>query len=111
AFALIGRWGRYDQPTNSVWFDLDGDGRGFDEPNSPEVFTVREHRVNIGGKTFEFRVDHYGRSLVLVPQQALTPARPPLTQGTTAPDFSVMDIDGHRQSLKPRRGEVVLLDF
>jgi thiol-disulfide isomerase/thioredoxin len=110
-FALSGMWGIYDQPTSAVWLDLDGNGRGADDANSPEVFRIRERQLTIGGAAFGFRVDHTGRSLVLVPQRGHASERPSLTRGTIAPDFSLTDIDGHPRSLKQHRGEVVLLDF
>jgi peroxiredoxin len=67
--------------------------------------------VNIGGTSYEFHVDHYGRSLILIPLDKRAPERPSLKIGTAAPDFSLIDIDGQPQSLKQYRGKVVLLDF
>jgi thiol-disulfide isomerase/thioredoxin len=116
AFTLRGQNGVYDSPTAAVWMDLDGDGRGDvagvgDDRTSPEVLRVRDHKVNIDGDGYEFSVDHFGRSLVLVPMDKPIQERPSLNPGTPAPDFLLVDIDGHRQSSTQYRGKVVLLDF
>ena len=98
AFTLKGKGGAYDGPTNGLWIDLNGDGRGFDDPTSAEFLLVRDQKVNIDGTGYEFRVDHYGRSLVLTPLAKPAQERPSLKPGTPAPDFSLVDIDGHPQS-------------
>lgn len=111
AFRLTGGGGRYDEPTSHLWLDTDGDGRGFDQPDSGEVLQVRERRVNIDGRGYEFRVDPHGRYLSLKPLYVPVPARPTLEPGSLAPDFSAVDIEGGQQSLTKYRGKAVLLDF
>ena len=111
AFRLVGSGGRYDFPTNSLWLDINGDGKGFDEWDDREVFRVRERRINIDGRGYEFRVDGRGRYLALSPLPEPVPERPTLKPGSLAPDFSAVDLDGGQQSLRRYRGQAVLLDF
>ena len=110
AFALVGRSGRYDFEANAVWVDVDGDGEGFD-PNSPEYFRVRDKILNIGDRSYAFRVDRFGRSLVLTPLNERVADRPTLAEGTLVGDLVLTDIDGRRHSLSDYRGRVVLIDF
>ena len=112
AFALRGFGGIYDDDFNAVVFDLNADGR-LDSTNraSSEYFWVWERNVNLNGKSFEFRVDPYGRDLTLKPLEEKLPERPSLEVGQPAPDFSFIDFEGKKRSLSDYRGKVVLLDF
>jgi peroxiredoxin len=110
AFRISGNAGIYDAPTAAVWIDLNGDGRG-SEGDSPEVFRVREKRLGVGGKLYDFRVDPLGRSLVLTPVAGPPTERLSLQAGTAAPGFTARDVTGGEQSLERYRGRVVLLDF
>jgi hypothetical protein len=66
AFALVGHNGIYDYEYHHLYLDLDGDGKFDSEtPYSPEVFRVKEKRLNIGDRSYEFAVDRYGNSLTL----------------------------------------------
>ncbi len=47
AFRVIGSGGKYDFPTNAIWIDTNGDGKGFDPRDDVEIFRVRERQVNI----------------------------------------------------------------
>jgi len=113
AFRLVGSAGTYDFPTNWVWIDINGDGKGlgFDQWDDTEVFRVRERRVNINGRGYDFRVDPQGRYLALTPLPEPVPERPTLKPGSPAPNFTAVDINGGQQSLTKNRGKVVLLDF
>lgn len=110
-FTLYGTSGIYDDPTDRVWFDLDGSGQPPDDRQSDEVFQVHEELVNIGDRTYRFEVDRYGRNLGLVPLDGKLPDRPSLDTGKPAPGFKTDDIDGHVQSLENYQGRIVLLDF
>lgn len=110
-FTLYGTSGIYDDPTDRVWFDLDGSGQPPDDRQSDEVFQVHEEHVNIGDRTYRFEVDRFGRSLGLVPLDGQLPDRPSLDAGNPAPGFETDDIDGRAQSLDNYEGRLVLLDF
>lgn len=111
AFRLFGQGGRFDRPSDRLWIDLDQDGQGYVESNSPEVFRVKEERLTIESRAYRFSVDPVGRSLTLRPLDGALPERPSLRPASVAPEFSVLDIDGRRLSLRQYRGRVVLLDF
>lgn len=111
-FGLVGGIGLYAHPKTVVAFDLDGDGR-FDLSgrHSAERYPLAEKHVNLGGQTYEMRVDRYGRSLTLVPLANRLPDRAVLLPGNLAPEFTAVDIDGKPRRLADYRGKVVLLDF
>lgn len=111
-FGLLGMRGVYNGEHDEVLFDLDGDGK-FDTQtrNSPEVYSVSEKYVNLGGVSYEFTVDPYGRSLTLRPLAEKRPERPALVAGNPAPEFSFADAGGRTRRLSDYRGKVVLLDF
>lgn len=107
-FRLSGAGGTYDGPTNSVWIDLNGDGQS----SADEMLQVRERHFSLSGTTYEFRVDPFGAGLGLRELRGVTTEqRPSLALGTLAPDFVVVDIDGHEHRLSEYRGKTVLLYF
>jgi peroxiredoxin len=107
-FRISGVSGFYDQPFNTVAFDLDGNGT-YDRDT--EIFRVSEKRVNLGDTSYEFAVDPHGRTLTLTPLAEHVPTRVALTVGSPAPDFSFTDTEGRARKLSDYRGKVVLLDF
>jgi peroxiredoxin len=114
AFAVRGVGGIYDDDFNAVLFDLNGDGKldpGVAARASAEYFWVWERKVKLNGKSYEFRVDHYGQALTLKPLAERLPERPSLEVGQRAPDFSFVDFEGKRRRLSDYRGKVVLIDF
>jgi len=112
AFGLAGSQGIYDWDYNRVYFDMNGDGQlDMVTPKSSESYYVLEKYVNLGGVSYQFTVDRYGRSLALKPLAEKLPDRPNLQPGSRAPDFSFTDIDGKTRRLSDYRGKVVLIDF
>ena len=109
-FAVFGHLGVYGTPFSAVWFDLDGDGRGWVDPKSDERFLMRDETVTIDGRAYAIRVDRYGDQLILNPLGEVV-ERPSIAIGSVAPDFLVQDIDGREHRLSDYRGKVVLLDF
>jgi len=111
AFALIGYNGIYDFEAYRLYFDINGDGK-FDSKDhySPEVFRVDEKYINIGERSYEFKVERYGNSLTLIPLDKKLPERADLTVGSPAPDFSFKDLDGNLRRLSDFRGKIVLID-
>jgi peroxiredoxin len=109
AFGVVGSSGIYGHDSNSVLFDLDGDGKLNVE--SHEHFRGIEKYVTLGDTTYEFSVDRYGRALTLRPLAEKLPSRPSLQAGTAAPDFTFTDVDGNARRLSDYRGKLVLLDF
>lgn len=110
-FRLFGQSGRYDRQSNRLWVDLNQDGQGDAESNSPEVLRATEERLSLAGRPYGFSVDPIGRSVTLRPLEGTLPERSSLRPATMAPEFSVSDIDGRPHSLRQYRGRVVLLDF
>jgi peroxiredoxin len=106
-FRLYGTSGTYDGPTNSVWVDLNGDGQSA----ANELLQVRDRHFNISGASCEFRVDPFGGGLGLRRLPGRSAERPTLAPGSLAPDFAVVDIDGHEQRLSEYRGKTVLRYF
>ena len=113
AFALAGSQGLYDWEKNRVYFDLNNDGQldMNDAASSLENYFVRDKYVNLGGASYQFTVDRYGRSLVLTPLPHKLPDRALLLVGNRAPEFSFTDINGKTYRLSDYRGKVVLIDF
>lgn len=112
AFGLVGSAGIYDQPYNSLAFDLDNDGKlDLVTYQSPERYLVSEKYIKLGGKDYEFVVDRYGRTLTLNPIVEKLPPRAILLPGYPAPLFSLTDLEGKKHDLQDYRGRVVLLDF
>lgn len=112
AFGLSGSQGIYNWDYNRVYFDMDGDGQlDTVTPKSWESYHILDKYVNLGGTSYEFTVDRYGRSLTLKPLAEKLPDRAILQPGTTAPEFSFTDIDGKTHRLSDYRGKVVLIDF
>jgi peroxiredoxin len=111
-FAIRGVGGVYDYDFDAVLFDLDGDGKlDSTRRTSAEYFWVWEREVRLAGRSYEFAVDRYGRSLSLTPVSRALPDRPGLEVGQRAPDFSFVDFDGRRRRLSDFRGQIVLVDF
>ena len=110
-FALRGEGGIYDYDYAAVLFDVDGNG-AMDavDRTSPEFYWVWEKTVNLGGRSYAYHVDRYGRSLTLVPVKK-APDRADLRPDHPAPDFSFRDLSGKKRRLADYRGKVVLLDF
>jgi len=107
-FRLSGAGGTYDGPTNAVWIDLNGD----EQSSANELMQVRERHFSLSGTTYEFRVDPFGAGLGLRKLRGVTPEqRPGLALGSPAPDFVVVDIDGHEHRLSEYKGKTVLLYF
>ena len=112
AFGLVGSEGIYDQPYNSLAFDLDNDGElDLMTYQSPERYLVSEKYIKLGEIDYEFVVDRYGRSLTLNPIGEKLPPRAILLPGHPAPLFSFIDLEGKKHDLQDYRGRVVLLDF
>lgn len=111
AFALRGQSGVYDAPHHALWLDLNGDGQGYGNNESEEIFFVRDEHLNIGDKSYRFEVDRFGRNLGLIPLDESAPSRPSLAVGAEAPGFRASDIDDDIQTLESYRDHVVLLDF
>ena len=112
AFALSGSSGVYDFKFHRVYFDLNGDGQLDMTPRtSLENYYLGDKYVNLGGVSYKFTVDRYGRSLSLTPLPDKLPDRTILVVGNRAPDFSVKDINGKTHRLSDYRGKVVLVDF
>jgi thiol-disulfide isomerase/thioredoxin len=112
AFGLVGSLGIYDQPYNSVAFDLDNDGElDLKTYQSPERYLVSEKYIKLGERDYEFEVDRYGRTLTLKPIAEKLPPRAVLLPGYPAPLFSFIDLEGKKHDLQDYRGSVVLLDF
>jgi len=110
-FALLGRAGIYDGPSNEIVFDLRGRGLDLTDRRSPDRFQVTDGKVTIAGVTYAFRVDRYGRGLALAATDKPMPPRPTLELNSVAPDFTFTDLDGLRHQLADFRGRVVLLVF
>lgn len=110
-FELYGQYGRYNHPNQSIWFDLDGDGKGGESRQSPERFRNLDQYVNIGSQTYAFDVDPFGRHLALIPENEVRAERPPLAAGKAAPEFRAKVVAGHSTALSDHRGEIVLLNF
>jgi len=116
-FAIRGAWGLYDGEASEIFFDLNGDGEldGLDPFAPPhdsiERFHPSDKYVNIGGTTYEFTVDRYGRSVTFTALATKLPPRPTLLRTSPAPDFGFTGIDGKTHRLSDYRGKVVLLDF
>jgi len=110
-FAIRGEGGIYDYDHDCVVFDLDGDGKlDATKRTSMEFFWVWEKTVNLGGRSYAFSVDRFGRSLTLTPAKK-SPERADLEPGHPAPDFTFRDLAGKKHRLGDYRGKVVLLDF
>jgi thiol-disulfide isomerase/thioredoxin len=110
-FELRGWNGHYNDDPNSLYFDLDGDGKLDTETRySTEQFKVKERYVNIGDKTYEFTVDRFGERLTLRPAANRMPDRADLREGNSAPDFVFADLEGKQHRLSDFRGKVVLID-
>jgi peroxiredoxin len=112
AFALAGSQGVYNWDYNRVYFDLNGDGQlDMTTPKSAESYVVNDKYVNLAGASYEFTVDHQGRSLTLTPLADKLPDRASLELGSAGPEFSFTDINGKPHRLSDYQGKVVLLDF
>jgi thiol-disulfide isomerase/thioredoxin len=112
AFGLVGSEGIYNQPYNSLAFDLDNDGElNLVTYQSPERYLVSEKYIKLGETDYEFVVDRYGRTLTLNPVEEKLPPRAILLPGYPAPLFSFIDLEGKKHDLQDYRGRVVLLDF
>ena len=111
SFALYGRVGEYNDRNQKVWFDLDGDDKGDDSRESPEVFRVLDEYVNIDGTSYAFRVDPYGRHISLSPLDEARPERPVLSEGSAAPAFEAEAVDGVPVELSGLPESIVLLNF
>lgn len=112
AFGLRGSQGIYNWDHNRVYFDINGDGQlDMLTPKSVESYSVLDKYVNLGGMSYEFTVDRYGRSLALKPLDKKLPDRVILQPGSPAPDFSFADMEGKTHHLSEYRGKVVLIDF
>jgi peroxiredoxin len=111
AFALTGHNGIYDYESYRLYLDLNGDGKFESEDRySPEVFRVDEKYINLGNRSYEFKVDRFGNSLTLKPLDKKMPERADLRVGNLAPDFSFKDLDGNQRRLSDFRGKIVLID-
>lgn len=111
AFALRGQSGVYDAPHHALWIDLNGDGQGYRNNESDELFFIRDEHLNIDDRTYKFGVDRFGRNLGLMPLDESAPSRVSLTVGSEAPGFRASGIDGDINTLKSYRDHIVLLDF
>jgi len=107
-FSVSGSQGVYNASYNGILIDLDGDGV-FDP--EAEDYRNSEKYVNVGDVTYEFSVDHAGRSLTLTPLAETLPARVVLVANHPAPDFSFVDLQGRSRKLSDLKGKVVLIDF
>ncbi len=110
-FVLHGDGGIYDQEDNTLAFDVNGDGTPDIAAGSEERYDVSERLVNLAGRSFEFKVDHYGDALTLVPLPDKRPDRAALGPGHEAPEFTATDIVGRKLKLSDYHGKVILLEF
>lgn len=110
-FALHGQAGIYDKDYNEVFVGNDGDGTVDTSDKSPGKYYVSERFINLAGRSFEFKVDHYGDALTLVPLAEKRPDRAVFSPGHVAPDFRATDTAGKKRSLSEYKGKVVLLEF
>lgn len=112
AFELFGWNGHFNDETNSLYFDLDGDGRLDKETRySLEAYKVKDKYVNINGKSYEFTVNRYGDNLTLKSLSVKLPDRTDLRVGNLAPEFSFKDLNGNQRRLSDYRGKIVLIDI
>ena len=112
AFSVVGMEGLYDRDSSGIIVDLNGDGKlDIETPKSSEFYKNAERFVNIGDKTYEFKIDTYGNSLTLSPLSEKKPGRAILTNGSLAPDFDFVDLDGQKHKLSDYRGKIVVIDF
>jgi thiol-disulfide isomerase/thioredoxin len=109
-FELRGSDGLYGDESNSIFFDLDSDGK-FDSQTrySAEEYKVKERWINIGNRSYEFSVDRFGDKLTLRPTMDKRKDRADLREGHTAPDFTFDDLEGKHRRLSDLNGKVVLL--
>jgi thiol-disulfide isomerase/thioredoxin len=107
-FMIGGSQGLYDTDYTSIRVDLNRDGAF--EP-VVEVYRNSEKYFNVGGKSYEFKTDRFGRNVTFTPLAATKPDRVVLLPGYTAPDFSFTDINGKARKLSDYKGSVVLIDF
>ena len=107
-FAVSGSQGLYDPDYVGLRIDLNRDG-AFDPV--VEVYRNSEKYFNVGGASYEFKTDRYGRSVTFTPLAEKKPDRVVLLPGYTAPDISFTDLDGKTRKLADFKGSVVLIDF
>lgn len=110
-FAVTGDFGVFNGWYDSVYFDLDGNGRFSRSRNSSELVRVYEGYVTVDGVNWRFEVDRFGDKISLAPLEGSYPVRATLDEGAVAPDFSFVDMDGVERRLSDYRGKLVLLDF
>jgi CubicO group peptidase (beta-lactamase class C family) len=108
AFALAGSQGLYDDAVaGAVFFDIDGDGKlETQNSESAERFAVSEKYVNLDGKSYEFKVDRYGRSLTLLLLAEKPPARgAPLPKNSKANslDISIDRLQAQTATVDPAK--------
>jgi len=76
-----------------------------------ETYKIAEQYINLFGKSYEFKVNARGDNLALTELNAARPDRPPLTVGSTAPEFAATDTGSVRRTLTGYRGRLLLLEF
>lgn len=107
-FVIGGSQGLYDAEYVGLRIDLNRDGT-FDPVI--EVYRNSEKYFNVGGTSYEFKTDRYGRSVTFTPLAEKRPDRVVLLPGYQAPDMSFVDLDGKPRKLADYKGSVVLIDF
>lgn len=111
-FVLKGTAGVYNNEKQSIYFDLDGDGRlDTENRHSDERVIVGTGHVTIDGRSYGFEVDPAGRSVRIIPLAKALPLPPSLEAGSTAPAFTFQDLGGNTGSLQDYRGRPLLLYF
>jgi thiol-disulfide isomerase/thioredoxin len=112
AFAITGETGAYGRGPLEIFFDLNRDDDiEFDQPYSPERFTMTEERVVVGHTAYRFAVDPRGEAITLTRLPGKSEPRTNLELGARAPEFTLTDLDDRPRRLSDFEGSVVLLDF
>jgi thiol-disulfide isomerase/thioredoxin len=94
-FRLSGSHGHYDDAYDRVSVERTPGAKA-------DSYRPTDRYLNLGGKTYEFRVDRDGDNIRLTELTEARPDRAPLTAGSAAPEFS---------ALSEYRGRAVLLEF
>ena len=103
-FRLHGCSGIYDDPHQTIEFDLEGSGKW-------ERYALSEKFVNLGGKSYEFMATQKGDQPKLTSLAEKHPDHVSLIVGSQVPGFQAATLDG--RLLKPAdfSGKLLLVEF